>query len=168
MATVDPVYLVPYIRLAIGDIDSTAYRYTDTWVDVALEGSIIALSRWWNARYLLDSNKDVYRNTYTPNVFTDLEPPVIQISDERPIILMSSIILLEGSLESSAWSIGSWKDNEISMSNIEQGRLRTDTLKRMWDELNSLIVPPTKRLAKARKQSLPGYMNNPIEQKTDY
>jgi hypothetical protein len=168
MATVDPVYLVPYIRLAIGDINPLAYRYTDTWVDVALEASITSLARWWNARYLLDANKDVYRNTYIPNAFTDLEPPVIQISDERPIILMASIIILEGSLESSAWNIGYWKDNEISVSNIEQGRLRTDTLKRMWDELNSLILPPTKRLAKARKQSLPGFKDNPIEQKTDY
>jgi hypothetical protein len=70
-------------------------------------------------------------------------------------------------LESSAWSIGSWKDNEISVSSIEQGRLRTGTLRNLWDELNGLLLPPTKRLVRARKGSLPGYLGNDYEHRKD-
>lgn len=166
MATINPEYLVPFIRLTIGDTNSSSYRYTDDWIDVAIEASIIALSKWWNAKYLLDENKYVYRNPVV-NSFMDTEPPVIQIDDERPIVLMASIIMLEGSLESSAWSIGSWRDNEISVSSIEQGRLRESTVRKLWDELNSLLVPPTKRLVRARKGSLPGYLGNDYEHRKD-
>jgi hypothetical protein len=165
MATVNPEYLIPYIRLTIGDINPSSYRYTDDWIGVAIEASIIALSRWWNAKYLLDSSKDIYRNPAIQ--FLDSEPPVVQIDDERPIVIMASIVILEGSLESSAWSIGSWKDNEISVSSIEQGRLREGTLRKLWDELSSIILPPTKKLARARKGSLPGYLNNDYEYSRD-
>jgi hypothetical protein len=36
------------------------------------------------------------------------------------------------------------------------------------NELNSLILPPTKRLARTKKLSLPGYLNNSHERDTEY
>jgi hypothetical protein len=81
---------------------------------------------------------------------------------------MASIIILEGSLENNAWNLGSWRDAEISYSNIESGRVRDLNIKRLWDELMSLITPPTKKLARTTRGELPGYKNNVYEQKGKY
>ena len=89
MATTTVDYLLPELRLHLGDIDSTAYRYVDEWLEVALEMSIKSLGRWWNLKYLIDAH-NVSRN---PNhTFIFAEPPVIETQDERPILLMASII----------------------------------------------------------------------------
>lgn len=159
--TVNIGYLIPHLRLVLGDIDSSKYRYETEWLNIALIASVKSLGRWWNNRYLVDDDDLIYRN---PSIaFSQAEPPVILIQDERPIVLMAAIIVLEGSLENSTWSLVSWKDNEIAFSNLESGRIRDKSLSRLWDELVSLIVPPTKRLARSVKGRLPGYLNNPFE-----
>lgn len=168
MATVNPGIFINQLRLTIGDTNAETYRYTNDWLKIALEGSINALAKWWNAKYLLDEYDYIYRNPDVLYKFLRDEPPVVQKEDERPIILMAAIILLEGSLENSAWNIASWRDNEISVSNLEQSRLRSDNLRRLWDELNDLMLPPTKRLAMTQKQSLQGYKGNIHENETEY
>jgi hypothetical protein len=55
--------------------------------------------------------------------------------------------------------------SEISYSNIESGRVRDTNIKRIWDELTSLLTPPTKKLATPIKGSMPGYLNNDYEKK---
>ncbi|NMC34390.1 MAG: hypothetical protein GYA36_18350 [Veillonellaceae bacterium] len=165
--TVSLEYLIPFLRLSIGDIDSTQYRYMDEWLLIALQVAVKSLGRWWNNKYLLDSSNEAYRNTNT-TVFEESEPPVILAQDEIIIVLMASLILLEGSLESSAWSTVSWKDAEVSFSNLESGRIRNDRVKRIWDQLTSLITPPTKKLAGVNKRSLPGYLKNKYERDTEY
>jgi hypothetical protein len=166
MATDDLSSYLPYLRLSIGDITEGSYRYTDEWLTLAMVAAVQALSSWWYKRYLLDTNNEVYRN---PSIqFEFSEPPVIQIGDERPIILMAGIIVLEGSLENSAWDLGSWKDTEVSFSNIESGRVRDKRLVRMYDELHSILLPPNKKLAWAIKGSLPGYKNNEYETDSKY
>lgn len=147
------------LRLHLGDYDPTSYRYMDKWLVTSLLLAVKSLQKWWNYRYLVDFNtEDVYRN---PNiVFEYAEPPVIQDSDVRPIILMASIIIKKGQLENSAWSTGSWRDNEISVSNIEGSRVRQTSLNDDWNELKDLLRPPQKKLAQAVKGRLPGYFSN--------
>lgn len=151
-------YLLDDLRLHLGDY-STPYRYLDEWLRTALIASIKSLSKRWNYKYLVGTDYNVSRNT-AQNVFVYDEPPIIEQGDERAIILQASIIIKGGSLEDSAWSIGSWRDAEISVSNIEGGRLKSTSLQKDIDELDDLLKPASKRLGRAIKGSLPGYKNN--------
>lgn len=157
--TVDLSYLIPAFRLHIGDRDEE--RYTDEWLYTALVASVSTLQTWWNYRYLIDSDNDAYRNSRVR--FLHSSPPVIQNSDERPIILMASIIVKRGELENMSWNLGHWRDAEISYSNIEGGRTKRESLKQDWDELTSMLKPPQKSLAESQKGHLPGYLENPME-----
>jgi hypothetical protein len=154
-------YLIPNVRLRIGDTNSLAYRYLDEWIRSALLAAVESLGNWWNIKYLIDDSDNVYRNTYVEFSFS--EPPVIEPQDNQTIVLMSSYIILEGSLENSAWDFVSWRDAEISFSNLESSRARSATLERLWVELTSTMKVPTKRLARTIKGTLPGYIGNPYE-----
>src|SRR4030067_3022549 len=122
--------------------------------------------RWWNYKYLIDTNYDAYRNANITYLFP--EPPIIEYGDEEIIILMASIVIKEGSLESNSWAVGSWRDAEIAYSNIEGNRAKLESIRKDWDALTQLIKPPTKRLAQAKKSSLPGYIGNEYERLTEY
>jgi hypothetical protein len=162
MATTTIDYLLPELRLHLGDIDPATYRYADEWLEVALEMSIKSLGRWWNLKYLMDSSAHLV--TRNPNItFIFAQPPVIETQDERPIILMASIIIKEGSLENNSWNAGAWKDAEISFSNLEGSRSKQLSLQKDWDELGMVLSTPTKRLSQALKGSLPGYKQNTFE-----
>ena len=162
METTTLDYLIPYVRLRLGDLDSTNYRYTDDWILTALLGAVEYLGRWWNLRYLIEyTTNEVYRNQSGSFIFP--EPPVIQPQDNQIIVLVATLITLEGSLENAAWNFVSWRDNEISYSNLEQSRTKNQNVNRLWEELLSLITPPTKKLARAIKNSLPGYKFNQFE-----
>jgi hypothetical protein len=163
--TVDITYLIPYLRLRIGDTDPTTYRYLDEWLSSALIASVRVLGRYWKYKYLITDLGLVSRNSlYNDFVFSE-DYGIIEGQDEDIIILKAAIIILEGNLETSAWNIASWKDSEISYSNLEQSRSRNTNLDRFKSDLNDLITAPTKRLAVPSKQSLPGYLNNPFENK---
>jgi len=142
-------YLIPRLRLKLGDLDPASYRYLDEWLHAALIGSVDALQRWWADKYQIDEN-----NRVTPD---------IERRDIQPIILMASIIVKSGSLENFSWNVGSWRDAEISFSNIEGGRGKQESLKRDWDELNMLLPSPNKKLAGSVKGHLPGYVGNQNE-----
>lgn len=145
-------YLIPILRLELGDINPASYRYTDEWLDVALVASVKALQPWWDNKYLVDStNLIVSRNP--DKTFTFAEPPVIQTSDETPIVLMAVYIIKDGSLESSAWNISTWRDAEYYVSNVEGGRLRDASLQRTWDRLLAYLKPPQKRLNSGSRES---------------
>jgi hypothetical protein len=160
---------IDILRLNMGDIDSTAYRYVDDWLRTALVASVKTLQTWWNYKYLIDTNNDVTRNSsLAATTYEFTSPPILQMADERPVILMAMIILKEGSLENASWSIGSWKDNEISYSNIQAARTKENGIDRDWNELTDLLKPPGKRLIGSSKQSLKGYKSNPYERKTLY
>ena len=164
----DLTTLIPMLRLRIGDVNPASYRYTDDWLEVSLQASVEILGRWWNYKYLLDSNNDVYRNPNGYFIFDEDTYGVIEPSDKQAIVLMAAYVILEGSLENSAWDFVSWKDAEISFSNLESSRARNDTLKRLWEELTSTLKVPQKKLARALKGSLPGYLNNPYERVDNY
>ena len=156
--------LIPFLRLKIGDTTSGSYRYTDTWLETALVASVESLIKWMNFKYLIDGSDNIYRNpTITDWLFDEATYGIIEPQDKQIIVLMAAIIILEGSLENSAWSIASWRDAEISYSNLEQARTRSSILDRLWTELNYVIKPPMKRLAYPVKGTLPGYLNNEYE-----
>lgn len=162
-------YLRDILRLNMGDIDSTAYRYVDEWIDTALVASVKALQIWWNFKYIIDTDNDVVRNSSLASKTYEFDsPPTLQTSDERPVVLMAMLILKQGSLENASWSVGAWKDNEISYSNIQAAKTKENNIDRDWDELISLIKPPKMRLIGSSKQSLKGYKSNPYERETLY
>lgn len=162
METTTLNYLLPYLRLKLGDTNSSNYRYLDEWLLIALKLSIKKLQRYWYSKYLLDSSENVFRNTDFP-YFDYAEPPVIETKDEYVIIAMAAFIILDGSLENSAWDAVSWKDAEIAYSNLESYRSRDAGLNRLLDELKDLLLPPTKKLARPKKGHLPGYIDNIFE-----
>lgn len=161
MATQSLTYLIPRLRLQIGDIDSSNYRYLDEWLELSLVASLETLERWWNRKYLIDSENQVYRNPKITFLFP--EPPIVERGDIRPIVLMASIILKSGSLEDFSWNVASWRDAEIAFSNIEGSRGKQAGLDRDWEELISLLPPPNKKLAFSQKGHLPGFKHNIYE-----
>jgi len=147
MAT-DLNYLIPRLRLKLGDL-IPPYKYMDEWLHLSLVASVDALQRWWSDKYQIDVNNRV--------------SPAIERRDIYPIILMASIILKSGSLENFSWNVGSWRDAEISYSNIEGSRGKQDSLKQDWNELNMILTSPNKKLVGSVKGHLPGYVGNQIE-----
>lgn len=145
-------YLLPQLRMELGDLNPLSYRYTDEWLRVALETSIKALQRWWNNRYLIDPVTDeVIRN---PDfTYTLADPPILETSDEIPITLMAAFLIRDGSLESNSWNVGTWRDAEYYVSNVEGGRLRDASLQRTWDRLLMYLTPPTKRLHSGAREA---------------
>lgn len=147
-------YLIGSLRAHIGDITSP-FTYSDGFLRRLLVDAIKGLYDRWNKRYTIDSNYIVSR---TGNwTYFDSAPPTIQIADELPIILAASITLRSGILNISWNSIGSWRDDEISSSNIQGGSLLANSLQRDIDLLNSLLPNRNKKLAAVKKQSLPGF-----------
>lgn len=152
--TISIEYLIPALRLKIGDVNSSSYRYLDEWLATSLIVAIRGLQRYWASKYLITDGGEAYRNTdYTDFEFEEVDG-IIQQKDEEIILIKAALIILEGSLENSAWSIGSWKDAEISYSNIKAGDLREDTVKRLKTELDSLIKSPMRRLTLGSRQSI--------------
>jgi len=160
-------YLLPFLRLRIGDTVSGSYRYTDEWLQTALVSAVWALHTRWSGKYLIDANNDVERNT-DMWVYTYDSPPVVEAPDFMPIIIMAAIIVLEGSLENLSWNVGSWKDAEISYSNIQSGRTKETILGKLFAELESYLIPATKKLKRSLKGSLVGYQGNVHESGQDY
>ncbi len=156
-------YLITDLRLHLGDI-TEPYRYTTAWLRTSLVMSVKALMRWWNYKYLIDTDYNAARNPHVLYLFSS--PPLIEYGDEYPIILMASIIIKEGSLEESAWNTGSWRDAEIAYSNIEGNKAKTTSLKQDWATLENILKIPQKRLAQSKKGSTPGYLNNRYERGT--
>lgn len=147
-------YLLPTLRLKIGDIDSTHYRYLDEWLDISLVAAIKGLQRYWDSKYLVSDTGLVSRNPEYQKFEFDETSGVIQNKDEEIIVIKAAIIILEGSLENSAWSIGSWKDAEISYSNIQQGNIRSSTVTNLRSQLDALIKSPMKRLTRGGRRSI--------------
>ncbi len=148
-------YLIPLLRWKLGDTNSATYRYLDEWLRVSLVASLKALQRWWGIRYLIDDTTYVVTR-YSGSTFIFDEPPVIQHSDEMPIVLMAAIMTADGSLENSSWNLGSWRDAEVSVSNIESGRVKESAIGRLWNELQYYIQPPTRRLTGVVRTDIPG------------
>lgn len=161
MATTTLSGYIPRLRMHLGDDTEGSYRYLDTQLDTALMAAVELLMPRWNYKYLLNDSNEVYRN---PNIrFLFSEPPVIIRGDIWPIIIQAAIIVKEGSLENSSWNFASWRDAEISYSNLESSRAKDKSLERDLELLDTMLPWRSKRLAQPKKGHLPGYLNNPYE-----
>jgi len=69
--------------------------------------------------------------------------------------LMASILVKSGQLESNSWNVGSWKDAEIAVSNIEGNKAKEFGLTMAWEELKLYVLPQTKKLRTALRVSHP-------------
>jgi len=165
MTTVSVEYLIPYVRLEIGDMDPASYRYIDQWITTALIVAVKEGQRYWRSKYTTTEDGLVSRNPYF-TYETDESEGVIEDKDEPILVILAALAILNGSLENSAWSTISWKDAEISYNNNEGGRIRGDTLKRLQAKLDDFIKAPTKRLAKPQGFKLPGFKSD-MERGTD-
>ena len=153
-------YLIDHLRLHIHDI-TEPYEFSSVYLRTSLVYALKALGYRWNNRYLIDDSYAVTRNTLTGYIFVFTEPPVIQPSDEIIIVLQASIMIKMGRNRSSAANVASWRDSEITYSNIAASRAMSEDLNNdiMW--LNNLL--PIKRLFKGGRQALPGFESNIYE-----
>jgi hypothetical protein len=157
-------YLLPLVRLKVGDLEPTTYRYMDSWLETALVASVRAL---WSIKYSITDLGEITRQPLYTNFWDDeTVVGVVEPRDEYPISILAAIITLQGSLQNNSWNLASWKDAEISFTNLESGRLQDANLARLFEELYSYTKPPTKRLARAYGYPLQGYHNNRYENKT--
>lgn len=148
-------YLIPSLRWKLGDITPASYRYLDEWLRVALVSSLKTLQNWWDIRYVIDDTTYVVTR-HDGSTFTFEAPPVIQQMDEAPIVILAAYLTKEGSIENSSWTTGSWRDAEVSVSNIEGSKVREAGLQKLWDELMFYVTPPTKKLMNVQRSSIPG------------
>lgn len=164
---VDISYLIPDVRMVIGDNTPPNYRYIDDWIKTALILAVKSMRRYLGPKYLVSTDGLVSRDETSLKFTTSETDGIIEPQDEYLIVIKASILILQGGLEANAWSLSSWRDSEISVSNQEVSRVKQGTLKSLMDELNELVLSPTKRLARTLKGSLPGYVGNLWEHKTD-
>lgn len=147
----DVTYLVSDLRLYLYDLVEP-YTYTDDLLDSYLQQAIKMLGSRWNYRYMVDSEGTVTRSSTVS--FTATSPPVIEFADEAKIILQASIIIKAGTSFNSSWDVASWKDDEISYSNIQGARSRDTSIARD-DELLELLLKG--RLFAGKVYELPGF-----------
>ncbi len=134
--------LIGFLRVQIGDLTSTP-TYTDETLHNILRYAVMALQPRWSDKYVVDVDGVVYRG---PVVFQFSSPPVIQTKDYRPIVLMASILIKTGNKNVNSGTTASWKDDEVSYSNIEAAKQRDSTLNDDIKELENLL--PSKKLAR--------------------
>jgi len=149
-------YLLPQLRRQLSDY-TVPYTFDDTLLSGLLLDSVKALGRRWSNRYRIatvDSVADLVVRSDDSSLFEFSEPPVIQSQDERAIVLQASIMVKSSKKWSESGSAMSWRDEEISYSNIESARQRSSTLQDDISELNAMF--PVK-LARTRMGRLYGW-----------
>ena len=144
-------YLVDFLRVHIGDTGGSP-TYSDETLHNTLRYAVMSLAARWHSKYYLTSDGVVIRNP--TEIFDFSSPPVIQVPDTRPIILMASIIIKGGNKNSQAGNTISFRDDEISYSNLEASRQTSSSLQDDINELNNLFG---KKLARAFYDSLVGW-----------
>lgn len=160
-------YLLGSLRIHLGDFTSP-YTYSDGFLRKSLVDAFKSLGNRWQRRYnLLVSGYSVVsgfdlgyysvERNLDKYVFQDEEPPIIMLDDERPLVLMAAINIKRGVLQNISLTLGSWRDDEISQSNIESGKALETSLTLDVNELESILPSRAKKLARASKQSLLGF-----------
>lgn len=135
--------LILPLRIQIGD-NVAVPTYSDETLHAILRSAVADLMMRWEDKYYLDNDGVVHRN---PGLTFDWSsPPVIQHKDRRPIILQASISIKSGVKFSESGDVVSWRDEEISYSNLESARQRSSTLEDDITELERLL--PGKKLAR--------------------
>ena len=133
--------LIDPLRRQLDDVVEPYTFEDDTLVGYLLDAVKALGSRWYNKYYVTTVSgltNRVVRND-VDDLFDFSEPPVIQSTDERPIVLQASVIIKGSSKYKQSGSAVSWRDEEIAYSNIESARQRSSTLQDDLDELNRLL-----------------------------
>lgn len=159
-------YLIPDVRLRIGDLDGT--RYSNTIIRSAIVGGIKYLQAKWVNRYMVYTDEMlltpqpadvpagyVYAATPVGNYFipsglaegdvyrnpttefTDTSTSIIAQIDETPIILAATMVLSRTQLSSSAASFVNWSDGEYSYSNVSSSNILSKLYADSLTELNA-------------------------------
>jgi len=144
-------YLIPDLRIHLGD-DDLPYKYEDEYLRHTLVIACKILMKKWRNRYIIDATYQVSRNAGI--TYEDDSPPIIQYSDEYAFILQASIMVKSAVLQDSAWDIASWRDDEISYSNIAGGAALKKSLQ---DDIDELAAWLRRRLFGSARQSLSGF-----------
>lgn len=174
-------YLIPDVRLRIGDLDGT--RYSNTIVRSAIVGGIKYLQARWVNRYMVYTDETlvspqpadvpanyIYATTPVGNylipsglvpgdiyrnptaTFADTSAAVIAQIDETPIIAAAVMVLSRTQLASSAASFVNWSDGEYSYSNVSSSNILAKLYADSLSELNAYFK--TSR-AKPMRDNLP-------------
>jgi hypothetical protein len=165
-------YLIPIVRVHVGD--TTGTQFSDNLVRTALVYGVKALGQKWANRYFIYSNDmaisateintpsgivtvamlpneyDAFRNTYQP--FTSSEPPVIEQTDETPIILSAALGVRRSVITSSMTAFTNWSTPDLSYSNVQASKSLMDMIKADQQALDDWFKA---RLARATKQAIP-------------
>jgi len=147
--TTDLDYLIDDLRFYLGDSTEV---FSDAELRHALVMGVKALMKRWRNRYKIDSNYKVTRNSTSD--FSMSSPPVIEVPDEFPIIVQAAIIIKEAEMKDTVWDLASWKDDEISYSNLEGGRQARTSISEDRAFIEEWFK---KRLFGTDRQSLPGF-----------
>lgn len=141
METTTLAYLIPQLRRQLSDY-TEPYTYSDAVLSGFLLDSIKALGNRWNNKYRVaevDGVSDLVIRNGNTYLFQFSQPPVIQYQDERAVVLQASILIKSSTKWSESGSAVTWKDDEVSYSNLESARQRSSTLQDDIDELNKLF-----------------------------
>jgi hypothetical protein len=163
---------IPIVRIHLGDVTGT--QFSDNLVRTALVYGVKALGQKWSNRYFiftsdmaisateintpsgivtvatLPNEYDAFRNTYQP--FTSSEPPVIEQTDETPLILMAALGVRKSVITSSMSAFTNWSTPDLSYSNVQASKSLMDMLSADQKALDDWFKT---RLAKATKQNIP-------------
>lgn len=160
-------YLIGSLRTHLGDV-AAPFQFSDGLLRKSLVDGIKALTKRWQTRYTvacsgysvisgLDYGTWSVSRTPAGWRFPVDEPPTILVEDERPIVLQAAITIKRGLMQRNALSFGSWRDDEISVSNIAGGDALEKSISRDEAELDEILPPRSQKLAHPRKQSLVGF-----------
>ena len=165
-------YLIPATQMYVGDVSETTFAYS--LVRTALTYGVKALQKRWNNRYfvyvsgmMIDSTHvmspdgiievstmpdeyDVFRNSYNQTFYSSA-PPVVDQTDETPIILSAAIILRRVTLTSSVAAMGSWSTPDLSFSNIQGSKQVMNMLSEDQKALDAFFA---QRLAHPQKDTI--------------
>lgn len=150
-------YLIPALRLHLWDTN-TPPTYANGLLKYCLVAGLKVLMPRWNSRYVPTESATAWTvSRSTEDVFSQAAPPVIQYGDERPIILAASVAFKSGKIYTSSWETISWKDDEVSYSNLAGGKMAQESLLRDIEDLKNMVPDRGKRLGRSMKQSLLGF-----------
>jgi len=159
-------YLIPDVRLRVGDLDGTVF--SDTVVRTALINGVKFLQSKWHSRYQVYASgmrvepqpSDVPAGyvyvglsegyNYIPSglsindvfrnpfiTFTDTSSAVIVQEDEYPITLAALLFLQQSTLSAAQSAFVNWSDGEYSYSNVASSKIMSDLSTGVWAELNA-------------------------------
>lgn len=138
-------YLIGSLQMHYGDYDGS--QYSESVYRTALVNGVKYLSKKWGAKYYIDEDNNIVRNTSID--FRQNAPPLILPEDEYAIILAATIILRQVKLTSSADSFTSWQTPDLSVSSGSKERVFVKMYEQSIKDLDDYF---SKGLAKSIKR----------------